>query len=250
MGIKTLVTADDFGFSTNINRAIIDAYKKGRVTELSLMIDSYGTDEAVTLIREKNIKDVGLHFSLCRLTRDGKIIKGKEYDYVLANWTKEQLQTAFNEEIDLFVKKVGFIPKHVIGHKQIALHPKLLFHVADYCVKNNCYARANVKHKTLQNVSIPEGLKLGRVADQIFTFQYGSPEEMRALYKAEIESAKKQGSFKTAEFVFHPGYASDFEIPLTSFIQERKDDINFLLSDEFMKLINEENLVLTPSSQI
>lgn len=55
MPIKTLVTADDFGFTNNTNQAIIEAYKKNRITELSLMVDCYGTADAVRYIKNKVI---------------------------------------------------------------------------------------------------------------------------------------------------------------------------------------------------
>lgn len=250
MQIKTLVTADDFGFSSNINRAIIDAYKKGRVTEMSLMIDSYGTDEAIKLIKEHKIIDVGLHFSLCRVTRDNKMIRGKEYDFVLNNWTSKQLEKAFDEEVEMFIRKVGYVPKHIIGHKHISLHPNLIKYVAEYCLKNNCYARTHIDHKTLKVTNIPQGIKIGRITDNVLAFCYGSPIQMYKLYKEKIVSLINKSNPSSIEIFFHPGYSGEFEKPLTSFIQERIDDINFLLSDYFLKLIREENLLLVPSSEI
>lgn len=250
MKIKTLITADDFGFSKNINKAIIDAYTKHRVTELSLMVDAYGTDEAVSLIKTHNINDVGLHFSLCRVSRDGSMIKGKQYDEALSTWTGDQFTKAFDEEVNLFIKKVGFAPSHIIGHKQIALHPKVINHIADYCKKQNCYIRARVDHKTLTNTPVPNGMLTGRIVDKIFGFRYGSPVDMYTQYKQDLNLALKEGTVNSIEIFFHPGYAGEYEKSLTSFIQERIDDIYFLLSDEFLKLVKEENLELVPSSQI
>ena len=205
MSIKTLVTADDFGFTPNINKAIFEAYEKSRVTELSLMVDSYGTDEAIKYIRENNVQNVGLHFSLLRVSNGIKILRSKDYDEILENWTKKQLINAFNEEVEIFEQKAGFKPKHIIGHKQIALHPKIVEHIGNYCVKNNCYARSNVAHKTLQTAVIPKGFNIGRTTDEKFTFKYGTPEEMYYHYKKDIQDAKSKREFKTAEFVFHPG---------------------------------------------
>ena len=250
MSIKTLITADDFGFTANINRAIREAYKKSRITELSVMVDSYGTDEAVKYIRENNVQNVGLHFSLLRVSKGIKILRNKDYDEILENRTKDQLTKAFDEEVKIFEQKVGFKPKHIIGHKQIALHPKLVEYIGNYCVKNNCYARSNVAHKTLQTAVIPKGFNIGRTADEKFTFRYGTPEEMYHQYKKDILGAKQKHGFKSAEFIFHPGYAGKFEKGLTSFIQERIDDINFLLSDYFLRLIKEENFQLVSSSEI
>lgn len=250
MVIKTLVTADDFGFTQNINRAIFEANEKSRVTELSLMVDSYGTDEAVKYIHNNKVQNVGLHFSLLRVTNGVKILRSKDYDNILDSWTKEQLANAFDEEVNIFEQKVGFKPKHIIGHKQIALHPKLAEYIGKYCAKNNCYARSIVFHKTLQTAAIPEGFNIGRITDEKFTFRYGTSEEMYRQYKKDIQDAKSKHEFKSAEFVFHPGYAGEFEKELTSFIQERIDDINFLMSDYFLKLVKEENLQLVPSVEI
>lgn len=250
MAIKTLVTADDFGFTQNINRAIFEAYEKSRVTELSLMVDSYGTDEAVKYIHNNKVQNVGLHFSLIRVSNGIKILRGKDYDDILEKWSGNQLAKAFDEEVKIFEQETGFKPKHIIGHKQIALHPKLVEYIGNYCVKNCCYARSNVTHKTLQATAVPEGFNIGRTTGEKFTFQYGSPEEMYNKYKKDIQNAKQKHDFKSAEFVFHPGYAGEFEKQLTSFIQERIDDINFLLSDYFLKLIKEEHLELVTSSEI
>lgn len=251
--MKTLVTADDFGFSENINKAIIDAYLAKRVTELSLMVDSYGSKEAFDLIKKYKIKNVGLHFSLVRISKNGKILRGEDYDRMLSDWSAQKLERAFNEEIEIFGKNTGFKPTHIIGHKHISLNSKVVKYIADYCVKNNCYARRGersiaMSHFTLKADPIPKGLNIGRVADVIVAFRYGSPAEMYKAYKKDIEEAKK--SAKSIEIFFHPGYASDFEKQHTSFIQERIEDINFLLSDFYMKLINESSLELISSEMI
>lgn len=250
MVIKTLVTADDFGFTSNINRAICEAHERFRVTELSLMVDSYGTEEAAEYINNHNIQNVGLHFSLLRVSKGVKILRNKDYDEILKNWTEEQLARAFDEEVEIFENKVGFTPKHIIGHKQIALHQKLVEYIGNYCVKNNCYARSDVSHETMQTATIPNGFNVGRTADEKFTFRYGTPDKMYVQYRKDIQDAKSRHKFKSAEFIFHPGYPGEFEKELTSFIQERIDDVNFLLSDYFLRLIREEGLALAPSIKI
>lgn len=251
--MKTLITADDFGFSENINKAIIDAYLAKRVTELSLMVDSYGSIEAFDLIKKYRITDVGLHFSLVRISKNGKILRGEDYDRILLDWSAQKLEEAFNEEVEIFEKNVGFKPTHIIGHKHISLNSKIVGHVANYCVKNNCYARRGersvvMSHFTLKADPIPKGLNIGRTADAILAFRYGSPEEMYKAYKEDINKIKN--SVKSVEIFFHPGYSDVFEKQHTSFIQERIDDINFLLSDLFKRLVQEENLELVSSSKI
>jgi len=181
--MKLLTTADDFGFTENTNRAIIEVNERGRIKELSLMVDSHGTRNAVDYIKRSGAKDVGLHFSLCRISRDGKVLRGGDYDRMLSEWPAEKLAQAFDEEIELFEDLVGFAPKHVIGHKQISLNSKVVKHVAQYCVLNNCYARrgertTTLAHATLKADETPKGLNIGRVADAILGFRYGTPLEM------------------------------------------------------------------------
>lgn len=251
--MKTLITADDFGFSENINRAIIDSYLTKKVSELSLMVDCFGSKDAFDLIKKYKIRNVGLHFSIVRISKNGKILRGDDYDRMLSDWSSGKLQKAFNEEVEIFEKYVGFKPTHIIGHKHISLNTKVVSYIADYCVKNNCYARRGersvaMSHFTLKADPIPKGLTIGRIADTILGFRYGAPKEMYIAYKKDIEEAKN--SAKSLEIFFHPGYASDFEKKHTSFIQERIDDVNFLLSDYFTKLVKEEELELVPSSRM
>lgn len=247
--MKTLITADDFGFSNNINQAIIEAYQENRVTELSLMVDCYGSQQAFEYIRTHRIKTVGLHFSLCRLSQDNHIPQGKAFDHILDSWSQKKLISAFDQEVKIFVDQLGFTPAHIIGHKQIALHPKLIKHIAAYCVTNNCYARKSVNHATLQPTAAVEDINLGRTVDRILGFHYGSPQEMYQAYQHDLHQA--QAAHSTAvEILFHPGYPREFEKPLTSFIQQRLDDINFLLSDYFGKLVEEMQLELVASNQI
>ncbi len=255
MSIKTLATADDFGFTTNTNRAIVEAYEKNRITELSLMVDCYGTPDAVKYIIDNKVKNVGLHFSLCRISQDGKLLRGNDYDDILTNWPPKRLSQAFDEEVKIFEQLVGFTPKHIIGHKQISLNSKIVRHIGAYCVTNNCYARrgersATLSHFTLKPDETPAGLNIGRTVDVILGFHYGSPKDMYVAYKQELSDLKKSKKINSIEIFFHPGYSTEFEKKLTNFIQQRLDDINFLLSDYFLDLVKEENLELMSSSKI
>src|SRR5574341_1928395 len=168
--VKALITADDFGFSENINKAIFQAYENKRITEMSLMVDCFGSKDAFKYIHDNKVENVGLHFSLVRISKNGKILRGDDYDRMLRDWTPKQLQKAFDEEVELFEDSVGYKPKHIIGHKHISLNSKIVEYIANYCVKNNCYARrgertTTMAHFTLKADPVPEGLNIGRIAD-------------------------------------------------------------------------------------
>lgn len=61
MGAQVIFTADDFGRSTAINEAIIEAHQRGVLTAASLMVTGEAVPEAVALARANPTLAVGLH---------------------------------------------------------------------------------------------------------------------------------------------------------------------------------------------
>lgn len=57
--------ADDFGLTTEINEAILHAYREGALTGASLMLGQPASDHAVGLARANPGLDVGWHLHLC-----------------------------------------------------------------------------------------------------------------------------------------------------------------------------------------
>ncbi len=50
---KLVVVADDFGFCASVNLGILKSYTQGIVTEISLMVNSNSSKEAIELIKKK-----------------------------------------------------------------------------------------------------------------------------------------------------------------------------------------------------
>src|SRR2546426_6073460 len=59
-----IVTADDFGITSGINRGIIQAHCEGILTSTSLMVDRPAGDEAGSLAREYKTLSVSIHLEL------------------------------------------------------------------------------------------------------------------------------------------------------------------------------------------
>jgi chitin disaccharide deacetylase len=62
---RLIVNADDFGASSSINHAVIQACQRGLLTTASLMVNGAAAAEAVALAKENPRLGVGLHLSLC-----------------------------------------------------------------------------------------------------------------------------------------------------------------------------------------
>src|SRR5262245_19651090 len=61
-----IVTADDFGSTPDVNRAVIAAHLSGILCSASLMVNEPSFEEAVALARETPTLSVGLHLALSR----------------------------------------------------------------------------------------------------------------------------------------------------------------------------------------
>lgn len=63
--MQLIINADDFGINKSINKAIVQSFKKGWVTNTTIMVNMPGTEEAVNLSKDNNFFDkVGLHLNL------------------------------------------------------------------------------------------------------------------------------------------------------------------------------------------
>ena len=91
-----IVNADDFGYSHNINKGIIEAYEKGIVTSTSVMVNAIAANEAKDLTRYPDLS-VGLHFELSEVAN-----------------VKAELE----KQIEKFVAIVGKMPDHLDTHKR------------------------------------------------------------------------------------------------------------------------------------
>src|SRR5688500_7993841 len=61
---RLIVNADDFGRSSSINRAVIQAHQRGILTTASLMVNGPAAEEAAALAHEHPCLGVGLHLTL------------------------------------------------------------------------------------------------------------------------------------------------------------------------------------------
>lgn len=63
-GRRLSVNADDFGFTTDVNRGIVEAHVRGILTSTTVMANGQAFDDAVALARENPSLDIGVHFVL------------------------------------------------------------------------------------------------------------------------------------------------------------------------------------------
>jgi hopanoid biosynthesis associated protein HpnK len=143
---RVIVTGDDFGRSSDVNRAIVEAHERGILTSASLMVAGDATDEAVALARSHPRLAVGLHLVLVdgRGTlapteiphlvdsegrfRRSPIAAGLVYQFQPS--ARRELRKEIAAQLEGF-RLTGLPLSHVDGHHHLHLHPVVLRMLAD-----------------------------------------------------------------------------------------------------------------------
>jgi hopanoid biosynthesis associated protein HpnK len=141
------VTADDFGFSHGVNRAILQAYREGIVTHASLMVTGDAADEAVALAKANPGLSVGLHLVVVSgrsalppseipdlVDRNGHfpwgpVRSGLRYQFG-GRGVRAQLRREIRAQLERFLQK-GLPLTHVDGHLHMHMHPVVLSYLAE-----------------------------------------------------------------------------------------------------------------------
>jgi hopanoid biosynthesis associated protein HpnK len=136
-----IITGDDFGVSSLVNRAIIQAHQQGILTAASLMVNGGAFQEAVALARESPRLAVGIHITLVRgastlspgdlfplVDRHGQFSKNP-VTAGLRYFFEEGIRPLIEKEMEAQIRKflsAGLVPSHVDGHLQLHMHPTIL----------------------------------------------------------------------------------------------------------------------------
>jgi predicted glycoside hydrolase/deacetylase ChbG (UPF0249 family) len=123
---RLVVNADDFGFTRDVNRGIIEAHQNGILTATTLMANGAAFDDAVRLARENPQLDIGAHLVL---------VGQPPFPMTVAQLTREVMlgRIRIYEELSAQVRRIldaGLNPSHLDTHKHTHLLPPVLDAVA------------------------------------------------------------------------------------------------------------------------
>jgi hopanoid biosynthesis associated protein HpnK len=137
---RLIVNADDFGFTSGVNRAIVEAHSRGVVTSSTLMANGLAFDEAAQLAKTIPKLSIGCHVVLI----DGRPVLGAEQlpSLTSASHFRDGLMTfaaraiagrvdadQITAEATAQIRKIqsaGIAVSHIDTHKHTHLFPKIL----------------------------------------------------------------------------------------------------------------------------
>lgn len=127
MSRALIVTADDFGLSSALNRAVARAHRDGILRFASLMVDGQAAQEAVALARTMPELGVGLHLDLCRSQPE---LWGLRYFFLPG--PRRRVVPEIRRQIEAALG-LGIKPTHADGHFNIHVHPVIFPALARAC---------------------------------------------------------------------------------------------------------------------
>jgi len=236
---RLIVNADDFGFTDDVNRGIIDAHCNGILTSTTLMANGPAFDDAVRLARETATLDVGCHLVLVggRSLLDSSPLPPTVLRLVAAVTTR---RLRVYEELAAQIRRIvdaGLRPTHLDTHKHTHAFPPVLDAVARLSQE---YAIRWVRRPPLDPFGklAQHGCRMtDRFAGFRLTGKLNIPSLVRAIH------ALPPG---TTEFMCHPGYCTeDLRHAPTRLKDSRQKELEALVSPEAWQALAVARVTLT-----
>lgn len=150
--IPLIINADDFGYSSAVNHAILQAHRDGVLTSTSLMVNERAAAEAIQIAKENPSLAVGLHLVLVlgRSTLSQKeiphlvnsaneftrspFIAGVKYFFSFA--ARRELRIEMRAQFEKFAA-TNLPFSHVDGHTHLHQHPVIFAELIKLCEEFN-----------------------------------------------------------------------------------------------------------------
>ena len=222
--MRVIINADDFGRNQTINRAIIDAFKKGWITNTTIMANMPAFTEAVQDAKQTGVfNKIGLHLNLTQgipLThniREDRLFCNAEGEFLGNIWgclkdkflLNKASRANIREEMEAQIRKyldAGFPQKHIDSHHHVhtihSVFAELIPLLKQYDIRS-VRLSANIHkvrlckkvYKSLYNRKVKRSVPISTdYFDECINFK-------------ELSIAKHEDAF--VELMCHPDYKGD-----------------------------------------
>lgn len=243
---QLIITADDFGLSGGVNRAVEQGWKSGILTVASIMPGGTAFADAVKISRRNPGLQVGLHLTLVQgrsvlppaeipaLVDAAGNFSANPVRAGLRYFLDRGLYCQLKREIEAQIKKVidaGIALSHIDGHLNMHLHPTIFRILAELMPRYGISSLRLPQERLAENLRFDGRRKFGKIVEnRIFTslVEHARPELDRIgmRYAAEVKGVLNSGRMTEAyvlnildgirdgltEIYFHPGMLPDAEI--------------------------------------
>jgi chitin disaccharide deacetylase len=284
---RLIVNADDFGLTSGVNRAIVEARSRGIVTSTTLMANSLAFDEAVAFAKSDDGWSVGCHvvlldgLALCESAKVSTLIAGKNgqsFRDGVAGFAaraltgcidSEQVETESAAQIQK-LQSSGLKVSHVDTHKHSHMFPAALEGILRAARTCGVTAIRNPFEVVAANFARAQRGLWKRYA-QVKSLRGLAGGFRRAVTKAGLKTpdgtlgivatGHLNGNLfqniadnmpeGTWEFVCHPGYVdSDLDGIRTRLRRQREEELAVLTSREARNALERRGIELISYNQL
>lgn len=243
---QLIITSDDFGLSSGVNRAVEQAWRDGLLTCASIMPGGNAFDEAIEIARRNPGLQVGLHLTLVQgravLAQeeipglvdsrgnfsDNPVAAGMRYYF------RAELRSQLKREIEAQITRVraaGLPLSHIDGHLNIHLHPTVFSLLAELMPRYGITSMRLSRERLSHNLRFDRQRVVGKAVERVIfgaLAAHARPEldRLGIRYAAEVKGVLNSGSMTEGyilnildgledgltEIYFHPGCLPDAEI--------------------------------------
>lgn len=238
---RLIIVADDFGITPGVSEGILKAYREGIVTEMSLQLNSLGTQRALELIKQYGIDDVGIHLLLYSWKATGRILHREDYIQLFREKSIDDIKRIVKEELIQFERLVGRKPTHIIPQFGIHGNLKVLESIVEYAKEYNIPMRIprtvltgdiNDENYAAEIILKRHGVRTTKHLFGHFTGR--NYDEIKASLRADLSTVAVG---ETAEIIFHPGFVDRDLLRISSLRYERGRDLALCLDEAFRQAI-------------
>lgn len=263
---QLIVTADDFGYSRKVNKAIIKCIREGIVTSTCLLANTEYFEESARLLRQSKF-DAGIHINLTEfrpLTKAKTLIEKSGNFIHKSRWFEGHSGKAdpkeIESEIEAQIKKSissGVEITHMNGHNHIHIFPKVIDIAVKMAKKYGIkYLRLPIEKKAKKDDFAAMIGKLSKRAEgkilknnlKVTDAFYGI-DDMHDMSLGKFSQILQSLEEGTSELMVHPAYADRNGDKFHQSMQREKE-IEVLTGSKIKKLIGKNNINLANFSQL
>ena len=243
---QIIITADDFGLSKGVNKAVEKAWQKGILTCASLMAGGTAFDDAVAIARRNPGLQVGLHLTLVQgrsvlppsqipgLVNEAGCFSDNPVAAGMRFFFDKSLYKPILREIEAQIQRVveaGIPLSHVDGHLNIHLHPTVFAFLTDLMPRYGITSIRLSRERLAHNLRFDRQRRFGKTVERlVFGALAGHArpylDRLDIRYAGEVKGVLNSGRMTEeyllkiidglqdglTELYFHPGILPDAEI--------------------------------------
>lgn len=236
---KIIFNADDLGYSHGVNQGILFGYQNGVVNSSSLMVNMAYFEEAVEIISDNQLNNIGLHFNLTEgkpILKNHRTIVDDEGNFLrdIHQNTKRNTKEIWDELEAQYLQatEAGVQINHFDTHHHIHMTDSLRKLFGDFSKKYKLPLR-KVEHTSRNPVNRMK-LNLDLYGVSFYTWNFSSLFYDDNATEENIVKLLNDNKGKDIEIMCHPGFEDENN---GEYNVERKKELDILTNDRIKKLI-------------